>query len=64
MISKKVKHFHGRSMSCTKQGKFTAQVDDIEEFVRDVQETATQLIYDDAAVYWVQSICLPCIGAI
>ena len=50
-----VKNLHER----WKMFKFNPQTDDIEEFVRDVQETATQLKYDEEAVSNVIKTCMP-----
>ena len=50
-----VKNLHER----WKMFKFNPQTDDIEEFVRDVQETATQLKYDEEAVSNMIKTCMP-----
>ena len=50
-----VKNLHNR----WKEFKFNLQTDDIEEFVRDVQETVAQLKYNDEAVGNMIKTCMP-----
>ena len=42
-----------------KSFRFNPEVDDIEEFVRDVQETASQLKYDEEAIGMMIKTCMP-----